>query len=359
LGAFPVRQYTAVIEDSINKYCTAEEPLVNLYGFLQKLQGKRLIGIGQYSYVCQSPANYLVYGGRKEQLPDAVIERRAKYVIELNDYLKQRNIPLLFVPIPNKTHPRQTEVLPGLYNHSHEEQDRTLAFLRNHNVDCFDLRDDFLKSGKRWEDLYYRTGHHWTLETGIWVAALLLDRSKETLHLPQERFEFLTDMQNYKAIGNPDSLLGYLGTQTGAAYSGRDDLTYYVPKFPTRLTRNYVRTTGIPKHSEGTFEECLIFPTVTDRFRDDITYLNGNHAYQEILNPEGNGKVLVFMDSFSMVVVSFLSLHTERVVAIDPRYTTKSIYETLKEDGDFDMVICITSGGILEEKMFWSPPPEP
>ncbi|MDR0521310.1 MAG: hypothetical protein LBH00_05600 [Planctomycetaceae bacterium] len=341
----PLKRYGVQAESVLNASTAENRWLINLFGFLQKAMGKNMVD-NAGSYICKRPNGNLVYGHiRKKQISDKntpeTLRKNLRPVCDLFRKLQRQNTPYLYILSPERIPPDTCEILPGIVNHVNESMDAQVQVLQENGVPVLDLRSEFRKHTQNWDDLFFHTDHHWQVPSGFLAAAQIIRIIKDTLKLPEDRVLFLTDIQNYETITEPKSFLGSLGTRTGETYCGLDDFVYYVPKFTTHLKRSAVKRGGEPKLFEGTFQECLVFPSRKKFFRYDDTYFDGNIGYQTIDNAEGSGSVLVIHNSMAQAVLPFFALHFRHLVCIDPRYSyTKTIDELLQEE-HFDYVITL------------------
>ncbi|GHT13459.1 membrane protein [Planctomycetales bacterium] len=346
VAALPLKRLAGKVESNLNLMVAENRWLIDIYGEVQKIQGKRMI-YNDDTYICKTVSGNLNSGGERKK-PDDVLQQEArvgfKNVIRWNQLLEKKQIPFLFVQTPSRLPPGTAEVLPGIYAYSNNSIDAQTSVMKDADVPVLDLRQNFLAAGTDWDNLFYRTDHHWRVESGFFATTAVIEQIKNVLNLPEDRIQFLTDLNHYEKVSEPQSFLGSIGTRTGETFSGLDDFVYYVPKFPTHFKRSSIKRAGEPKLFEGTFRECFVFPSHKKFFRYDDTYFGGNIGYQEIDNPEGSGNVLVIHNSMAQAVLPFLALHTKRLVCIDSRYSFTKTVDELLEAEQFDFVISINVG---------------
>ena len=117
----------------------------------------------------------------------AVIELREGYLTALNgdkdmtvaasnlvafkDYVETQGAEFLYIQVPYKI--SEEEEVSALYrDYSNENSDTLLSLLQQSNVDTLDLREEF---SNRYQDLlplFYKTDHHWKIETGLEAASI-------------------------------------------------------------------------------------------------------------------------------------------------------------------------------------------
>ena len=142
------------------------------------------------------------------------------------------------------------------------------------------------------------------------------------------------DIQNFETETYPELFLGEYGQQVGEMNSGLDDITLYWPKQDSVFTRNTINRDGTEESAHGGFRDAIIHWDAFDT-EPDGTNISGYIAYglieryEELIN-EGDCEditILMFKDSYSAPISSFLSLLAKRVVMVDMRTVRQTAME--------------------------------
>jgi len=332
---------TATIESVYNERLPAKNLLVTLNGGLQKLLGTRCLN-----------DRYLLDNGQLTYIIDEYdMTDIGENTVALRDALAQRGIPMVYVNALFKINGADKQLPVGVEDSSNENADRFLSVLRARDVNVLDLREAAHAQDLDYGELFYRTDHHWKAETGFWafreIAAYL-----EQLDASFAVDEAVTDTASYNHTVYEDIFLGTAGRRVGPLYSGWDDLTVISPKFATDL-RFSVPEEGLER--TGAYEDTILFSeflTGGDDFtisRYDV-YCGQDYGLLQISNRAADvthKRILVLKDSFSSVVIPFLSLSYEELCFIDLRVFSEDLLEFV-EEYDPDLVMVLYNPGAYE-----------
>ncbi len=260
-------------------------------------------------------------------------ENAADNVEKLYTYCKESGREFLYAILPGK--PRSDEDL----------QSQGLSCFRNFTADK--MRDEFRKRGIPLLDvreffrddfysMFYRMDHHWTADAGLRAAGEILKALNreygsryDTQRLDPSRFERTV---------LPDFWVGEQGRKVQGDLADRDDLVLLTPLDPVRLKYHDMET---DKEKEGGFE-ILTRPELLERYNTNITpyyYYMSDLKLLEIDNADvEEGQILMIYDSFSNVVLPFMSLAVGHITAWDMRNSTK-VYEYLEEHPEIRTVV--------------------
>ncbi len=339
--ALSVGGSTAQAESRFNEFLPGKEQWVTFNGGVQRLLGRREVNEryrldnGQMTYI----------------IPELDMSGIAGNTADFARALEERGIPFLYVNLLFKVDESDKQLPPGVEDSSNENADRFLAILRERGVDCLDLRELEKAEGLDHYSLFFSTDHHWTPEAGLWasgeISAALGERDPALAADPA-----LFRLENYQVQTYEQIFLGSHGRRVGAWYSGLDDLDLLTPKFETRL-RFSVPEKDILR--EGSFEETMLFPEklqTEDRMNSAAydVYCGGEYGLVRVENPPGgNGKrILVLQDSFSLVVIPFLSLGYEQAEYLDLRIWNGGLLDYIDETRP-DLVLVLYNPGALED----------
>lgn len=313
------------LEATMNDTVYEKFKFIEAYGFLQKAMDKN------------EESNFEVVKDREGKLhftyftngpnPTKELSNRVQ---TLGERVNDKNTKLTYVMTPDKYIRGYTTFPEGIpYSYSNETADQFLNELRQAGVDTLDLREGLLRSGIPASELFFKTDHHWQIETAFWGFGQLVKHLDGMYATKLDPDGYFTDIHNYNAIKYEDAFIGSLGRKTGKYYSGTDSFTLIYPKFKT----NYSYTYALNQSDitlEGRFEESLItsyplnvkgseYGLTGDKY---FTYLYGNQPFAHITNKDRpNGlKFLFIKDSLAIPMISFLSTVSSDIYIIDPRY---------------------------------------
>lgn len=329
---------------------------VEAYGYLQDLLGKKEInnfevvkandGTLYYTYFTSGPNKVDTLVKRMEALKKAASEDGSK---------------VMYVMTPDKYIKGKTEFEKGIpYNYANETADNFLTSLKKDGIDTLDFRELMKEDGRYTPDSFYKTDHHWKVQTAFWAYTKFVDvlEGKYGLQFPDKAM--YTNLNNFNQITYKDSYLGSMARKEGILYSGAEDFTFIYPKFDTNFY--FYSQEGTQKiESKGRFEQSIaytsllsgkgdIYDSTDDKF---FTYMDGNPGFAQINNynqPQGP-KVLFIKDSLMVPVASFFSLGCSKVYMIDPRYYSGSI-EDFISNNKLDYIFVSFSPPNLTEEFF-------
>ncbi|AXU28554.1 TPA: hypothetical protein ACKONR_002097 [Clostridioides difficile] len=330
------------IDNTVNDKVIYKNTFIETYGYLQKLMGKN--EFSKFSVVKDTSGKMHYTYFAKAPNPVGVIADRVR---KFSEEMEKQNTKLVYLMTPDKYIKGVTKFPKGIpYSYSNETADNFLNQLKKYNVDYIDFRENILKSGIPKDDLFFKTDHHWKVETSFWAFGELVEQLNKKYNMNLDENHYYRDKDNYNSIVYPKSFLGSMGRKTGILYGGIDDFTLIYPKFKTNYTY-YTDSKSQKFELKGRFEESLIlsYPFNADLDLMDgqsdkyFTYLLGNRPLvkiKNIENPDGL-KVLFVKDSLIVPTAAFFSSVCSSIDMIDPRYYDGDILEYAKSH-DYDFV---------------------
>lgn len=276
--------------------------------------------------------------------PEAqALEEKAQNIKALEAELKALGSDLLYIQLLGKIKQDDFLLPKGLKDFENSNADDLLAALENKGVKSFDLRKDFGEKGKDYSSLFYRTDHHWKVETGLRAARITAENLNED-------FDFGMDTdclkrENFKEESYDKIFLGSLGKRVGLLYAGSDDFALLTPAYETNFGCKYHMANGNTILKEGSFEEAWIFKEnlKRDYFSANVyaTYAGGSMPLIKCENKLIKGKkLLVLADSFADTLLPFLSIGCQSLVIVDPRLYEGDLAElTARERPDLTLII--------------------
>lgn len=332
------------IKARIDKCCTESinfrTKFIELNSFIKAKSGMKYIHDINGS-VIKMENGYLTY-----YYDNLNIKSRAKKIIELNNYVKalDNKMNFLYIQAPFKVNKYDNQLSYDV-DYSNVFTDNLINELKKNNIDVWDIREEFAlySLGDDESDYYkkfYKTDHHWKVETGLDVANKLS-------RLLNEKYNFsidtnLFDMSNYEVITYKNWFLGTQGKKVSLGFVKPEDFNLVLPKFETNLTLD------IPSkkiNNSGNFKDTLInFKMLNDidyyNISPYVAYLYNDNPLSLIYNSniKDNKKILLIKDSFSLTMAPFLALGTQKLELIDVRYYKDNLKSYIKES-DPDIVI--------------------
>ncbi len=147
---------------------SSNSPLFNAY-----IAGKILVSLatGERAVCGQNGWIFNRLGMRALLEPWVYASHNARKISVLDQYLKQRGIKLIVVPVPDKASIIQIRP-PFNADNIHNQRERMIGMLRNSNVEVIDLSPVFTASAHK-DRLYQKKDSHWDGE-GILLAAQVI-----------------------------------------------------------------------------------------------------------------------------------------------------------------------------------------
>lgn len=268
-------------------------------------------------------------------------------LIEFNGYLQSQNIDLLYVQAPFKISSDQ-KMLSIYKDYTNENMDNFLKQI-DEKTNYIDLRKNIKNADLNHLNMFYKTDHHWLPETGLWAAGEISSyiNSNYDLNLKTDNI----DPQNFEYINYPNMFLGSDGRNVSLKNAIPEDFTLIIPNFKTKLNVKIpelnIDKTGEYKETILDMSQCIYANYY--KINQYTTYAYGDRGLIEIYNESVNNdkKILLIKDSFSDVVIPFLSLETAYVSAIDLRHFNGSLKSYIREYNP-DIVVVMYNGSVFK-----------
>lgn len=318
----------STFDTRMSEYYVFHDESINAFGLIQKSLGKTLIDdVDKSSEVIKLKNSYLAF----KQNSDTDFTNLKDSLVKLNKTCKANNTELLYV---NKISKDTTDknLLPDNYPYIHSSNYEELEkALNSENIQILNIESIIEKNNIDKYQLFFKTDHHWTPKTGVWVSKLICDSLNQNYNYSLNSDLF--DINNYTIETYKKAFLGSQGKRVGMYYAGVDDFDVITPEYKTNLE------VKIPNESidiSGDFETTMLHrESITpDNLlnKDDTaydTYMRGNHPLVKIKNNNStfDKKALLIMDSFGCVVAPYLSQAFEDLDCIDLRSFSDSLDE--------------------------------
>lgn len=312
----------------MNEYYAFHDASINAYGGVQKLIGKKLIDdVDSENCVLKLNNDYLTF----KNTSSSDYSYLEDYIIGLNRTCQKNNTKLLYLNKVDKNTSDKT-ILPDNYpyvfssNYSTFEKSLIQNDIQVLNIDNIVKEQNIDKYS-----LFFKTDHHWTPRTGLWVSKLITQKlnAEYGFSLPVEN----CDINNYNTETYQNAFLGSQGKRVGCLYDGVDDFDVITPNFDTDLSLSIKSSKeNLSGNFEQTFihKECITPDNLLNKDETAYdTYMMGNHDLVEIENKltQNNKRALLVIDSYGCVVVPYLSLNFQYTDCIDLRSFSTSLEE--------------------------------
>ena len=296
----------------------AHDSWIDVYGLEQRCMGKRQIerfkiyktGYGKMVEV-------------KEEYTAEEVEEKVNEIFPIIAHLNDKDVPYYYM---TSIFPVQdiSDLPYGVSDWSHTNQLLTGKVLAERNITIFEPDETESVKTVPKEKLFYRTDHHWTMETCFATYQGIINTMESDLGWKLNAGE-TTDKNNYSEYRIKDSFLGSYGVKVGKYYAGKDDFVIFIPKFSTEmLFQSYDADGELQLEKSGDFYQALLDREILE----DPTYKNKYNAIcnqacieNHIVNYSAPDslKCLIISHSYGRPLAMYLSLNFSEVVNLDPQ----------------------------------------
>lgn len=245
---------------------------------------------------------------------------RVHDVTQFYHYLQKKNIPFLYVQLPSKISPIDTDLPKDTICVRNQEASAFVEGLKKNKVPCYDYRQELIEDGVDFLSLFYRTDLHWTNQAAFDATEKICRQISKYIDMDFDTYFF--DPSNYYRVLYQKIFLGAFSDFTGILYGGLDDFTLLLPKFET-LYQWEVPYKGYIKKGEA--KVALTFPLHLDwhyyKVNPYVVNSLGSDGYTVIKNLKAktNKKIFFIHDSFTMPISQFIAAHFAELHFFDLR----------------------------------------
>lgn len=261
--------------------------------------------------------------------PKEDLQEYANEVINLNEYLKIKNIPFLYATTPYTCSKYDPQLPIGINDFGNENIDYFLDTLKNNGVCTMDFRELMYEDGINQYDMMYKTDHHWTTQAGFYAYKKIADYLQDQLNCNID--ETVQNINNYTITTYPKWHLGSRGQRTGIFFAGIDDFELILPNFKTSIQRDNIHGTVQSLIYDMASLQCKDY---TSRYTYDRVLDNSLLNYKNSLSLN-NKKILIMTDSMGKAVNPFLIISFSEVMTLSNRDSaalTKELINSFKPD---------------------------
>lgn len=317
---------------------------VNANGFFHKIMGQR-----KMKDVVKTDTGKLV-----TPVEEAVVWQQVEKTKDFYQWLQEEGIAFSYVQVPYDICKYEDGLPKGIKDYSNQNADNFLFGLKQADIPVYDLREELHASGQKHYEAFFKTDHHWTIETAFWAFGTMVDYLENMLSV-QVPAEY-TDLESYYVETWKEKVLGSNGRRTGISYGGLDNITLIYPKFTTQLTFAAVEE---EIYREGDFKEAYM---VYERLEGDNLYEMGQYdvyigedyptTTQKCKDAPCDKKILLIKDSYFRPVQAFLGPVFSEVDTIDMRYYEGDVKQYITEMQPDVVLLCYNPYMLSDLKNF-------
>lgn len=325
------------VENTIKENLWDKRQLIDLFGGVEKIAGKHLVGDEQF---------YKDDEGMMHLSRDSVdYMPLLESVEQLSNQLQQRNIPLLLCQSAERAAygDRYSKLFDG-ESLSYIEPLREK--MRNRCV-YLDYAETFYNIGLEKTDIFFKSDVHYTTDAEFTALEAIVNTLETDTDLSFSNKNTVLDKSNYKILERP--FVGNLAHSSGEIYTGVDNFQFLYPLFETSMKLDN-STQGCVK--EGEFQEVCMNQYIENGYTDKWTYwvtdyLQYPSPYYTIENHMvDQTNLLVICDSMAFRTVSYLSLMCHSITVLDPRSFGSKLYLADALSSNYDAVVVIATSNL-------------
>lgn len=300
----------AGLENTLNTEVWGRMNYLETYSYYQNIMDKR--EISNFKYVKDETGSLHYASFFRENETDCF--EYAMRVKRLKDFAEKNGTDVLFVVAPTKYVAKDSELRAGIpINNPEVIVDELLFYLNRLGIDTLDLNLYIPGKNVSYEDAFFKTDHHWTIDAAYEATKILVDEINRKYDYDLDSDKYLNDDSYHKEYYKA-GMLGSMGRGSGASFSGLDDFVAYYPNFKNNYHRESFEENGEIFYKEGDTLDTIILPSVlknNDIYSDSqySAYLNGLRQYEKVINldnPDGK-KIFMIRDSYFSPVISFMA----------------------------------------------------
>lgn len=300
----------AGVENTLNTEVWGRMNFLETYSYCQVLMDKR--EYGNFKYIKDETGSLHYASFFRESETDCF--EYALRIKRLKDFVEKDGTEVLFVVAPTKYVAKDSELRAGLpVNNPQVIVDELLFYLNRLGIDTLDMNLYIPGEKVSYEDAFFKTDHHWTIDAAYEASKILVDELNNKYGYDLNSDKYLND-DSYRKATYIAGMLGSMGRGCGAGFSGIDDFEAYFPNFDNNYSREFLEAGGRMVKKEGDSLDTIIVPSMLkneDIYSDSqySVYLNGLRQYEKIVNmdnPDGK-KFFMIRDSYFSPVITFMA----------------------------------------------------
>ena len=336
------------LQTALGDSVALKDQLGHINATFQYALNKEQVVAGSWQLV-KLPGDQLYALSQRETLAD-----EAREVVDFYEQVKDR-APFLFAYVNPQFYDGSVQLPEGYrpLDTSDALADEVLGVIRGAGIPALDSREFLGTFGLTDDEAFYRTDMHWTTRAALRTAQYYARQINDLTGSNLDPSRLDEDQMNVEA--HEDLFLGEYGQQVGAANSGLDDIVVFTPKYETSISRTTTEKDWSITEASGSFGEAVLKREKLEPDADGISlraYADyGLVEKLEVLENHGDCEdmtILIFRDSYTAPVGSFLSLLAKKVVMVDMRGWDRTA-ESFVEEYDPDVILFAYSRQMFED----------
>lgn len=273
----------------------------------------------------------------------------------LMDAMARKGTEVGFVLCPEKLVPEEAGFRGIPYDSFEVLGNDILRWMDYYGVPYLDLRDTLRGSGLAYEDIWFRTDHHWTPRAAFEGYRGVVGWMNEEFQAGLDEDGIAREIGNYEQIYYQNAMLGSQGRDAGIIYSGgMEDYTALFPKEPG--TYRWEFDNGGKR--EGTFRQAFLNEDIVgiDPYETNAGkyYLYEVTRYSRQINSsaEDGKKILIVRDSFASPVGAFLIQNFGQVDMLWGIKYSPEEFAAYLEENSYDYILVMLYPNNLTDEAF-------
>ncbi len=331
-----VKSSVVTIQGTISQNVYERYKWIETYGLINKVLNKKEYNGFDYAIDKHGSLNSVNFW---VDVDDIDVQRYSQQIRMLSDSVEKKGGNFIFAACPNKYDEAWNSGYDGIpYNDFNNKMDELLLWNRRYGIDSIDFRETLKKENLSFNEMFYKTDHHWT-GYGAFVAYKSLVKHINTeYNAGLDPDGFYTDINNYEVDYVENMYLGSQGRDAGLKYSGGlEDFQTVKPKFSGDFT--FDGRTG--DYTETVYYENFL--EYDDVYNSDVYsyYLSGVNDYDKVINNENPDglKIFYIRDSFFAPIIIYMLPFCSEVDCVWGKYATDDYVKKMIDENDYDYVI--------------------
>ena len=319
--------------------------VIETYGAVNKLLGKN--EINGFEYV-RDKNGFLSLGNFWNVVYDIDEKELAVNLEQFYERLQEDDIDMIFLSFPQKVSEEWTDGYSGIpYDDYSYEMNQFMIQVRKYRIPNIDMQKVLENSEMDYDELFYKTDHHWTSTAAFLGFSALVDKLEE-MDIVLDPTGYYRELDNYEIAHYENMMFGSSGRSTGLIYAGgkedfdliyiNDNTEYEFSLSSDEVMRGNISETLLDFNIP---EDILNNPdAIYSRSMYDM-YMRGIRKEMRITNKSNTDgpRVLLISDSYASPYGVWLAPMCSEVDFLWANHNTGEEIETAIEENDYDLVI--------------------
>lgn len=330
------------VDSIVNSNISFKNEFISGFGLYQKLIGKKTFD----DFITVKDENGHLQQPTLELLDTKALNAYSENLEELYLETKNKGIPFLYIQSDYQYVETKTNLPYDMVDKKNDIINSFLSSISKKGIPLLDLRNSKLIMDLNYDEMFYKTDHHWSIDYSFNAVTLILKEINNLYKIDIDKSEKVTNIENYEALILEDSFLGSLGIKIGPNYAGKDDFKVLIPKYDTDLNFYMYIDGKLEMERKGDFSNTMIdIEKLQSKYVNKYnTFLYGGYDENIIINNLSSNKlkVLLISSSYGRQLTPYLSLAFKEVYYIDPQIDRfdRNVLEYIEEINP-DMVLVL------------------